>query len=137
MSSSVTIEPVYVVDTHALIWYLTNERKLGKDAARIFAAAERGETQLILSAIVITKMYYAGKKANLFPNFNQTFKHLRSNPQYQFHAFTVDDVLDFDQDVSIPEMHDRIIAGLARRLGAPLNTSDPLIAKASAIEVVW
>jgi PIN domain nuclease of toxin-antitoxin system len=59
-----TLEPLYIVDTHALIWYLTDDRKLGKQASAIFAAAERGETQLVVSAIVVAEMYYANKKNN-------------------------------------------------------------------------
>ena len=29
-----TIEPLYVVDTNALIWHLNDDRKLGKQAPR-------------------------------------------------------------------------------------------------------
>jgi hypothetical protein len=42
---AVKIEPLYVVDTNALIWYLMDDRKLGRRAGEIFAAAERGETR--------------------------------------------------------------------------------------------
>ena len=44
---------------------------------------------------------------------------------------------DFMQDVAVPEMHDRVIAGVARRLGAPLITSDPLIIAANLVKIVW
>ncbi|MFZ2358688.1 MAG: hypothetical protein WA040_05030 [Anaerolineae bacterium] len=44
------IEQLYVVDTNALIWYLTKHRKLSQTARDIFAAAERGETLIVISS---------------------------------------------------------------------------------------
>jgi len=34
-------------------------------------------------------------------------------------------------------MHDRIIAGISRRLNAPLIASDPKIVEAGVAEIVW
>jgi PIN domain nuclease of toxin-antitoxin system len=131
------IEPVYVVDTHALIWYLTNDKKLGKQAAEVFAAAERGETRLIVSAIVVAEMYYANKKNKWFADFNETYRELRTKPYLRFVHFKADHVLDFDHDATVPEMHDRIIAGLARRIGAPLVAADPQITAANLVKIIW
>lgn len=136
-SSEMNIEPIYVVDTHALIWYLTNDSKLGKRAAAVFAAAERGETRLVISAIVVAEMYYANKKNNWFVDFNATYRQLRAKPYFRFIHFRADHVLDFDNDASVPEMHDRIIAGLARRIGAPLLASDAQISASKLVELVW
>ena len=57
-TSSTTIRPLYVVDPNALIWYLKHDKKLGAEATAIFAAAERGETRLIVSAIVVAELFY-------------------------------------------------------------------------------
>jgi PIN domain nuclease of toxin-antitoxin system len=131
------IEAFYVVDTHALIWYLINDRKLGKRAAAIFAAAERGETWLVISAVVVAEMYYANKKNKWFADFDAAYQQLRATPYFRFVDFASDHVLDFDKNVNVPEMHDRIIAGLARRIGAPLLTSDPQITAANIVKIVW
>lgn len=66
---TIPIEPVYVVDTHALIWYLTNDKKLGAQASQIFNAAENGETRLVIPAIVVAEFHYANRKNNWFPDF--------------------------------------------------------------------
>lgn len=136
-SSGMGVEPVYVIDTHTLIWYLTNDKKLGEQAAVIFAAAERGETRLVVSALVVAEMFYANKKHQWFADFNETYQQLKAKPYFRFVHFEADHVLDFDIDRAIPEMHDRIIAGLARRIGAPLVTVDPQIAAANVIRIVW
>lgn len=49
---------------------------------------------------------------------------------------TPDNILDFDHDAAVLEMHDRIIAGLARRSNAPLITSDSQITASALVTVV-
>ena len=51
--------------------------------------------------------------------------------------FAPSDVLDFDQDAAVPEMHDRIIIGVARRLGAACLSRDPLIVGSGLASIVW
>jgi len=77
------------------------------------------------------------KKTPLFKDFGETYRKLKSSRAYQFADFLPDDVLQFDDDKAVPEMRDRIIAGLARRLGAPLITADPLIVSAQVVTIVW
>jgi hypothetical protein len=55
----------------------------------------------------------------------------------RFAPFEAEQVMDFDQDQATPEMHDRIIVGLARRLGAPLIASDPKMVDAGLTAIVW
>lgn len=136
-SSEIRIEPLYVVDTHALIWYLTNDSKLGEQAAQIFTAAERGESRLIISAIVLAEMYYANQKKQWFEDFSETVRQLKQKPYFRFVAVKPDHILDFEKDISVPEMHDRIIAGLARRLDAPLITTDNQINDSGWVRIVW
>jgi PIN domain nuclease of toxin-antitoxin system len=131
------LEPLYAVDTNALIWYLTGDRKLSKRAAQVFAFAEQGETHLYVSVITIAELYYANKKWKWFEDFAATYRDMKARPYFHFVPFLPDEVLDFDKDETVPEMHDRIITGLARRLEAPLLTSDPLIAAAKMVEIVW
>lgn len=131
------LEPLYVIDTNALIWHLVNQRKLSPRAREIFAAAERGDTRLVVSSVVIAELYYADKKYGLFSDFRALFQRLLNTPHYRLVPFNARHVLDSDADAAVPEMHDRIIAGLARRLGAPLITSDPEIASTAFVTVVW
>ena len=136
-SPAITVEPFYVVDTHAIIWYLLNDKKLGRQAKTIFTAAEQNQTLLIVSAIVIAELYYANVKNKWFADFSDLFRDIVNKPFMRFMPVEHTHVLDFLQDAAVPEMHDRIIAGIAHRLGAPLITSDPLIAKAAIVKIVW
>jgi PIN domain nuclease of toxin-antitoxin system len=132
-----TIESIYVVDTHALIWYLTNDTKLGATALTIFQSAERRETVIIISAVVIAELYYWNQKNKQFDDFKKLYQNLRTRTYFEFVEFLPEHVLDFDQDVSVPEMHNRLITGVARRFNAPLITRDPLIVNAKIVRVVW
>ncbi len=131
------IEPIYVLDTHALLWYLTGNKRLGTRAANIFDAADRGETQLIVSAIVLAELYHLNQKRESPLNFTEVFYDLADSSAYQLVPFEAGHVLDFPQDAAVTELHDRIIAGLARRLDAPLISMDPVIQAAGVARIEW
>lgn len=139
MSSSPTtpIEAGYVVDTHALLWHLKADKQLGAFAKQVFNSALGGQTQLIVSVIVIAELYYLNQKKHYFPDFAKTYHHLKQQPYFLFFNFVPDEVLDFQTNSSVPEMHDRIIAGLARRLSMPLITRDPQIIAAGICRIAW
>jgi PIN domain nuclease of toxin-antitoxin system len=132
-----TLEPLYVLDTNVLIWWLTDKARLKINARTVFEAAERGETLLVVPSIVVAEMYFANQKNHRFTNFSKVYVALKAAPFMRFAAFTARQVLNFDRDAGVPEMHDRIIVGLARRLGVPLVTSDSIITASGIVKVVW
>ncbi len=136
-SPATTPEPFYVVDTHALIWYLLGDKKLSKGAKGISQAAEQNQTLLVISTIVIAELYYANVKNKWFPDFARLYEDITSKAFVRFMPVDHTHIPDFMQDAAVPEMHDRIIAGVARRLGAPLITSDPVITSAGIVKIAW
>ncbi len=75
----------------------------------------------------------------LFAKFipHQTYDDLLDRTPFMFIPLDPDHIREFSRDVAVPEMHDRIIAGVARRLNIPLITADPLIAAANVVRIVW
>ena len=136
-TSPIEMPPTYVVDTNALIWYLTSHPRLSKQVEAIFEAAGNGEAHLIVSAISIAEMYFSDKKFGHFADFAAVYNALKARPEFELLPVHPDDVLDFDQDAAVPEMHDRIITGLARRLGVPVLTNDPQIIQSGLVTVEW
>lgn len=136
-STPTTVESLYVVDTHALIWYLLGDTKLSQRALALFQAAESGETRLIVPAIVLAELYFANEKHKWFADYRIVYEDIVSKDIFRFLPLNHHDVLDFEQDSPVPEMHDRMIVGVARRLNAPLITSDPLIVRADIVRVEW
>lgn len=126
----------YVVDTHALVWRLTGDPRLSPGATAIFNAAERGDVTLLLSAIVVAELYYLNRKHH-YLDFTGTMHWLMAAPYVHLVAFTVEHAIDLEHDEVVPEMHDRIIAGIARRLKVPVLTRDPFITRSGVAQIAW
>ena len=65
------------------------------------------------------------------------FSNLKTQSHFLLVPFDPDDVIDFDSDSAVPEMHDRIIAGLARRMQATLLTNDLEIVNSGVVSTEW
>lgn len=127
----------YVVDTHALFWYLTASPRLGTAAKRAFDESLRGEARVLIPAIVLAELHFLNQKASQPLVFAEEFERMRQAGQFSFLSFEAEHVSDFERDASIPEMHDRIIVGAARRAGATLLTRDAAIAASATVPVAW
>ena len=51
--------------------------------------------------------------------------------------FEAEDVLDFDADSAVKEMHDRMIVGVSRRLNAACLTKDLNITNSGLVKIIW
>jgi PIN domain nuclease of toxin-antitoxin system len=127
----------YIADTHALFWYLTASPRLSARAKHAFDEGARGQATIYLSAIVLAELYYLNEKLGRPLDFADEVQRLQTSSQFALVPLLPDDTLDFDADSAVPEMHDRIIVGLARRLQAPVLTRDPAITGSRLVSVVW
>lgn len=127
----------FVADTHALFWYLTASPRLGAQARQVLDAAAEGRVIVYVPAIVIAELYFLNEKARHPLKFSAEFRELRDSRQFVFVPFTAEDVVDFEQDSSANEMHDRIIVGVARRLGATCLTIDREITTSGLVKTAW
>jgi PIN domain nuclease of toxin-antitoxin system len=50
--------PLYVTDSHSLIWYLLDSPKLSFNANKVFKKIEDGKAQLLIPAIVVAEIIY-------------------------------------------------------------------------------
>ncbi len=127
----------YVVDTHALFWSLTNKKKLGVNALAAFVAGEKGEARLYLPSIVLAELYYLNAKQGSPLDYAEVYTKLLAAGQFDMIAFGPDETLRFDQLKAIPEMHDRIIAGVALAHDCPCITLDPAIVSSGLVKTIW
>ena len=127
----------YVADTHALFWYLTNFPKLGKNASLAFDEAKAGNALIQIPVIVLAELFYLNVKLRFPIDFSAEFKNLEQSDQFVLTPLDPEDILSFNEDSAISEMHDRIIVGLARRLNAPCLTADQNIIASGLVKVVW
>lgn len=127
----------YVADTHALYWYLTNSPLLGANASQAFQEADAGNALIYIPAIVLAELFYLNAKKGNPLNFTAEFQRLNQSSQFVLLPFFPEDILEFDSSTSVPEMHDRMIAGVAKRLNLPCLTIDKEIVGSGVVITIW
>ena len=128
---------VYVADTHALYWHLTASTRLGAAAVRAFDEGTRGEARILIHAIVLAELFWILAKQGKASAFAEVIDSLRTAAQFTLIDLHCDDLGDLVADASVPEMHDRIIVGVARRRGAVLLTRDAAIIRSGRVSTAW
>ncbi|MGI8639967.1 MAG: type II toxin-antitoxin system VapC family toxin [Pyrinomonadaceae bacterium] len=127
----------YVTDTHALFWYLTASPKLGVNAKTAFDEGAKGNAIIYIPAIVLAELFFLNEKLSQPLDFKKEFQRFEQSAQFEFIGFEPENVKDFAQDSAVPEMHDRIIVGIAHRLAIPCLTCDSAIIASNLVKVVW
>jgi PIN domain nuclease of toxin-antitoxin system len=127
----------YVTDTHSLLWYLTDSPLLGKNASAVFDDSSDGVALIYVPSIVLAELYYSNVKYKFMADFSHEFQKIKQSSQFILMSFEAEDVLDFDNDSDVKEMHDRMIVGVARRLSIPLLTKDINITESNLVKIIW
>lgn len=114
----------YVIDTHALHWFLQESEQLSRKAKD----AINNATRVYIPAIVLLEAFFVAKKSNklnIFRDFLETI------PNEKFTVFPLE--LDIvKESVSVRtdlEIHDLIIVATAKVLNIPIITKDSKITK--------
>ena len=71
----------YVVDTHALFWYLTASPRLGLQARRALDEGARGQAVIYVPVIVLAELYFLNEKAGRPLNFSVEYIRFRQSGQ--------------------------------------------------------
>jgi predicted nucleic acid-binding protein len=128
---------LYAIDTHTLYWYETADPQLSPKAQAIFAEAEQGRAELILNPIVLAEFYYVLRKVGLDSDFSVYLAFIEANSIYHLEPIVWDDIRQLPRYTDIPEMHDRLIAIQAVRLGATLVTRDRTLQSCARVRWIW
>ena len=129
-----------VADTHALIWYLYDDRRLSVGAKRLFDESAAQGDQVGFSAISMVEIVYLIERGRINP---ATLERLLQTTQSENAALVE---LPVNREVarsvqniswsSVPDMPDRIIAATALTFGLPLISRDRKI-RATHLATVW
>jgi PIN domain nuclease of toxin-antitoxin system len=130
----------YVVDTHALIWFLEGNPRLGTNAKAVLADSA---SQLVLPAIVLAEAVWIIDRARTsIPSVVDLLNAVNADPRIAI--YPVDRTV-VEQSVSlsvITEMHDRLIVATAIVLEKQgykvgLLTCDRNITVSGLLTLVW
>ncbi len=127
----------YVADTHALLWYLTDDNRLSKAANGVFEETESGEHLIIIPTIVLVESLDVIAKKRVAYDFDLVLKSIGDNENYIIWDLDLEVVKQMIKIKNVPELHDRIIVAIAKICEAGLITKDGEVTDAKEVEIKW
>ena len=130
----------YVTDTHALVWYLEDDKRLGPFATQAYDDCEQGSGFVYVPTICLVELIYLQEKgripATLKTKFDQQLETGQSISIVADLTTTVANAIPQIARTDIPELPDRIIAATAFVLQFPSITKDHHIQQ-SGLSTIW
>lgn len=130
----------HVLDTHALIWYLEGNPKLGA-AAR--AVMDDPVSELVLPAIALAEaIYIVDKGRTAIPTVPDLLNDVMGDTRIEILPLTWPILQQSLRANNVPEMHDRLIVATALSLEdlghtVTILTKDTEINASALVQVVW
>jgi PIN domain nuclease of toxin-antitoxin system len=129
-----------VADTHAVIWYLYDDRRLSAPARSVFEGASTSGDTVGMSAITLVEIIYLVERSRIPSEALRRLEHRLAA------GGSVLEVLALDHETAstvarvdrnqVPDLPDRLIAATAVRFGVPLLTRDARI-QSSTVTTIW
>lgn len=130
----------YVLDTHALVCHLEGNPRLGPEAKK---AIDDPLSRLVLPIIALAEAAYVVERGrSAIPTVTDLLRSVSADPRISIYPVTWE-VFQKSLEVAVlPEMHDRLIVGLAVHLQSvgdtvALLTKDSSITEARIVPTVW
>ncbi len=132
----------YILDTHALVWYLEGNSRLGRQAKATMITAE---SEMVLPLIALAEAAFLIEKGRIgIPSISSLLADVRNDERIEILPLTI---AIFERSLTseglrIPELHDRFIVctGLhLQDLGHTVSilTRDEIITDSGILPVIW
>ena len=118
---------MYVIDTHALIWYLTDDDKLGTEARKILERIDREEDIGVIPTIAIIEALAIFEKKGLSNLFSDIYREIKRSSNYLLYPLSVEIIDEMLKLSPKLELHDRVILATAKYLNSKLITKDRIV----------
>ena len=128
---------MYIIDTHALLWHLTNDLRLGKNAKDVLEKADRGEEKVLVPSIVLAECLYLLEKKGRGDLFPDLLDAIERHPSYDVYPLDIGVLREMPSVVGLTELHDRIIVATARVSRTVLITKDEEIRRGGYVPTIW
>lgn len=128
--------PIYVIDTHPLVWYLADSPKLSRAAKQAFDEIEQGSALGIVPTIVLGEVMHLSGKKRVPISIEETIARLQQATNFGIVSLDLMVIL-----LMIPlkayELHDRAVIATAKSFGASIITKDKQIHALGTVSCVW
>lgn len=125
------------IDTHALVWYLSRPKKLGRGAARRLRDADAGRGEILVPAIVLVELTLLREAGRNLIGVPQVEALLAAQPAFQLQLLDLEQATEFALLDSLPDPFDRLIVAAARTADVPLISADSVIDESALVETIW
>jgi PIN domain nuclease of toxin-antitoxin system len=125
------------IDTHALVWYVSRPKRLGRAAARLLREVDAGRAEIIVPAIVLIELTLLREAGRNVVGVPQMEALLAAQPAFQLQPLELAQAIEFALLESLPDPFDRLIVAAARAAGVPLITADTTIDESALVETIW
>ena len=131
---------VAIADTHATIWYLFSDPRLGREASALIDATIANGDYIGVSAISLAEMVYLIEKGRIPANALKDLQTAISDPQAVLKHIPLNENIAIKmaevprQDV--PDLPDRVIAATGLFYTVPILSRDNQI-RSSVVQTVW
>jgi len=127
----------YVVDTHSLIWFISEDDRLSERAEHLLDQAEAAEVQMLIPTIVLAEITYIAQRKKVEITIDDVLELIEQGSGFIIVPF---DFLIFRTMLQLPdewEIHDRIIGATGHYYKAMLITKDMVLSNSKEIRTVW
>jgi len=124
----------YVVDTHALVWYLDNDPRLGTHAEAIL---DDTTIRLIIPVIVLAEIKYLSHKGRFGQTLDEVLQVINRDPRCTIYPVDLSVVNKAPLDLNI---HDSLIVDTAlvqQEIVTGVLTQDEAIVSSGLVPTVW
>ena len=126
----------YVTDTHSLVWYFTDDVRLGRKALKAFEQTTE-EGIMIVPSIVLAEIMFIAKKGRITLTFEETLEKIEEYDNYSIAPLDEDILKEANRIEADLEMHDRLIVATALFYKTELITKDAGIQESGIIKTIW
>jgi len=116
----------YLADTVAIVRHLRLHPALGRQAAGTLQEADQGLHRIYVSAIALMEVLYLSEAGRIDLPLAELVDKISHSRNYQIIPVDADVTLAAVGIGDVPDLHDRIIVAMARYLGVPILTGEPV-----------
>jgi len=129
-----------VVDTHSILWYLQDDRRLSAKAGDALDAASAAGEVIHVPSICLVELTYLVEKGRIPAAARERLIRELDDPASPCSLASLDrsvaNALESVPRNEVPDLPDRVIAATALALGVPLISRDAKI-RASRVQTIW